>query len=385
VIGYLTTEYPGITQNYGGIGTSIKDLSSCLIDRRLNPVIILVNDDNDSVQISEGVSIVKIKRIRFPGLTAFLTGFKVSKVVNELVRQGKMEVLEVPDWTGLSAFVKVSCPIVMRLNGSETYFKFLEGKAAKFRYRFLEQRAFKKTDYLISVSRYTADVTNQIFNSNRIMEIIPNAVDSDLFVPSEIIATQQTVLYFGTLTRKKGVFELPAIFGIVHKNNPDVKILLIGRDNPDTHTGSESTWMQLQKQFETFGVSNVQYIPALPRHELISYIQRASVCVFPSYAEALPVSWLEAMSCGKAVVASNIGWASEIIADSQNGFLVHPADHTGFAGKINLLLSDSELRTRIGVAAMHNNASCFTTKVIIDHYLKFYSKILGKSIAAYGI
>jgi glycosyltransferase involved in cell wall biosynthesis len=104
--------------------------------------------------------------------------------------------------------------------------------------------------------------------------------------------------------------------------------------------------------------------------------------VFPSYAEALPVSWLEAMSCGKAVVASNIGWASEIIADSQNGFLVHPADHTGFAGKINLLLSDSELRTSIEVAAMHNIASRFTTKVIIDHYLKFYSKILGKSIAA---
>ena len=163
MIGFLTSEYPGITQNYGGIGTSIKDLSNCLCDRRLNPVIILVNDDDDSVQNLDGVSIVQIKRIRFPGLTAFLTGFKVSKVVNELIRQGKIEVLEVPDWTGLSAFVNVNCPIVMRLNGSETYFKFLEGKAAKIRYRFLEQRAFKTADYLISVSRFTAEITNHIF------------------------------------------------------------------------------------------------------------------------------------------------------------------------------------------------------------------------------
>ena len=382
MIGFLTTEYPGITSNYGGIGTSIKDLSDFLRDRRLIPVIILVNNDEDSFQNLDGISIVKIKRIRIPGLTAYLTGFKISKVVNDLVRHGKVEVLEVPDWTGLSAFVKVNCPIVMRLHGSETYFKFMEGKAAKFRYRFLEQRAFFGADNLISVSRFTANVTNQIFNSNRIMEIIPNAVDSVLFVPSEIVAGQQTVLYFGTLARKKGVLELPSIFSAIQNIQADTHFLIIGRDNPDDHTSSKSTWDLMNNKFHELGVSNVTYIPGIPRQELIHYIHHASVCVFPSYAEALPVSWLEAMSCGKAIVASNIGWSSEIIADGHNGFLVHPSNHKGFADKILTLLSDDGLRHLIAIAARKTIEHRFSSKAVLDRYLKFYSKVLGKPIAA---
>jgi glycosyltransferase involved in cell wall biosynthesis len=292
-----------------------------------------------------------------------------------------MEVLEVPDWTGLSAFVKVSCPIVMRLNGSETYFKFLEGKAAKIRYRFLEQRAFKKTDYLISVSRYTADVTNQIFNSNRIMEIIPNAVDADSFSPDMNVVQQKVVLYFGTLARKKGVLKLPSIFSAIQNIQADTHFMIIGRDNPDDHTSSKSTWDIMNNKFLELGVSNVTYIPGIPRQELIHYIHHASVCVFPSYAEALPVSWLEAMSCGKAIVASNIGWASEIIQDGYNGYLVHPFDHKGFADKILLLLSDFELRQQFASAARKTVEQRFSLQVVMNRYLKFYSKILGTPIA----
>ena len=382
MIGFLTTEYPAVTQNYGGIGTSIKDLSISLSGRRLGPIVFLINNDDDSIQFLDDIFIVKIKRVRLLGFTAYFTGLKVSKVVNEFVRQGKIEVLEVPDWTGLSAFVKVSCPIVMRLNGSETYFKFFEGKAAKFRYRFLEHRAFNKADHLISVSRYTADVTNQIFESSRFMEIIPNAVDADLFVPVEHTSDQPMVLYFGTLTRKKGVMELPGIFAAVQKQQVNVQFLIIGRDNPDSQSGSSSTWKIIKEQFELMNVPNVQYIPGLSRHELVQYIQRASVCIFPSYAEALPVSWLEAMSCGKAVVASNIGWASEIITDGRNGFLVHPSDHYGFAEKICTLLSDDTLRHQMAMAARITIEERFSSKAVLDRYLKFYSKVLGKPVAA---
>ena len=382
MFGYLTTEYPGISSHYGGIGTSIRDLVQGLINRKVVPYVILINDLEDSVQSLDGANIIKIKRKRLPGLTAYLTGIKISRVVNDLVSQGKINVLEVPDWTGLSAFVEVNCPVVMRLNGSEGYFKYLEGKSSKFRYRFLERRAFFNANHIISVSRFTANVTNQVFGSNRSMRIIPNAVDSDCFIPNNTAAEHKTVLYYGTLTRKKGVIELPCIFERVNTTHPDAKFLIIGRDNPDSLTGSSTTWGLMKKQFEVLGIHNVHYIPGVPRHELVAYIQNATVCVFPSYAEALPVTWLEAMSCGKAVVASNIGWASEIIDDHQNGFLVHPANHREFAYKIEQLLSDSELRNRFGLAARNAVVNRFSSKVVLDNYLHFYSKVLGNSFAA---
>ncbi|MFM7822994.1 MAG: glycosyltransferase family 4 protein, partial [Bacteroidota bacterium] len=181
MIGFLTTEYPGLTANYGGIGTSIRDLARGLLNRKIIPFIFLVNDMEDVVQTLDGINIIRIKRKRLSGLTAYLTGKKISQVVNAFVKDGKIDVLEVPDWTGLSAFVKVNSPIVMRLNGSDTYFKHLEGKSSKFRYRFLERRAFTRANHLLSVSQYTSDITNHIFHSNREMDIIPNAVDSDLF------------------------------------------------------------------------------------------------------------------------------------------------------------------------------------------------------------
>ncbi len=382
MIGFLTTEYPGVSNQYGGIGTSIRDFAHGLIDRQIEPIVILINDHKDAVRSVDGVNIIMIKRRRLSGLTSYLTGKKISRVVNGLVRKGKLNALEVPDWTGLSAFVKVSCPIVMRLNGSETYFKFLEGKSAQLRYRFLEHRAFSLAKHLISVSQYTADITNQVFHSKRSMEIIPNAVDADSFLPADTNVVNQTVLYFGTLARKKGVLELPCIFEKVHKAHSDVKYLIIGRDNSDVDSGSNSTWSLMRNQFDSISGLDLRYIPGLPRQELITYIQNSAVCVYPSYAEALPVSWLEAMSCGKPIVASNIGWASEIIVDGQNGFLVHPADHQGFADKVNRLLMDADLRHRMGMAARQTIQERFSSKVVLDQYLQFYSIVIGKSIAA---
>jgi hypothetical protein len=70
MIGYLTTEYPGISSHYGGIGTSIRDLVQGLINGKIVPYVILINDLEDSHQSLDGANIIKIKRKRFPGLTA---------------------------------------------------------------------------------------------------------------------------------------------------------------------------------------------------------------------------------------------------------------------------------------------------------------------------
>ncbi len=72
-------------------------------------------------------------------------------------------------------------------------------------------------------------------------------------------------------------------------------------------------------------------------------IEKASVVVLPSFAEALPMTWLEAMAMEKALVTSNIGWAPEVMIDGETGFTVDPKNHSLYAEKILQLLKDEEL------------------------------------------
>ena len=87
----------------------------------------------------------------------------------------------------------------------------------------------------------------------------------------------------------------------------------------------------MQPLFNTEAMANVSYIGSVEYNKIKDYINSASICVFPTFAEALPVSWIEAMAMKKPIVASNIGWATEIIDNEVNGFLENPKNHIEFA------------------------------------------------------
>lgn len=100
--------------------------------------------------------------------------------------------------------------------------------------------------------------------------------------------------------------------------------------------------------------------------------------MFPSYAEAFPVSWLEAMAMKKAIVASNIGWAKEAISNEEEGFLVHPTKHEEFAQKIDVLLNDQALNKSFGDKAYQKVLDQFTNEKIAKLNLDFYEKVVHR-------
>jgi glycosyltransferase involved in cell wall biosynthesis len=268
--------------------------------------------------------------------------------------------------------------VVVKLNGSDTYFCHLDKRPVKFLNRFNEKRALQKADVLTSVSQYTATLTKELFSLNKEFTIIPNSVDLDDFNNNNIEFEENTVLYFGTLIRKKGAFELPLIFNELYKKNTDVQLILIGRDASDIQSGNSSTWKMMQELFDDRALKNVNYLGSVPYDEIKNHIAKASVCVFPTFAEALPVSWIEAMAMRKAIVASNIGWANEVIEDSLNGFLVHPQKHNEYALKIQELLQNERLRAQFGDEARKKVEREFSISVVAKKNAEFYEKtILG--------
>lgn len=156
---------------------------------------------------------------------------------------------------------------------------------------------------------------------------------------------------------------MPFIFNEVYKKNNRVKLILVGRDASDVISGNHSTWAMMQLLFDTAALHNVNYIGSVTYDQIKEHISSAAVCVFPSFAEALPVSWIEAMALKKAIVASNIGWATEVIDDGINGFLVDPENHSEYAAKILELLANNELRNQFGTAARKKVALKFSIEV----------------------
>ena len=376
-IAFLTPEYPHPkTGTAGGIGTSILNLSKALSDLGHDISILVYGQDQDDYFIEAGIHFYKIKNIKVKGLSLILTQKKVERLINTLVDSGKIDIVEAPDWTGFTAFINLKCPLVIRENGSDTYFCYLDNRKVKFKNKFLEKRALIKADGLISVSAYTGHLTNELFGIHRDFTVIPNSIDASLFEPKESESKKLTILYFGTLIRKKGLLELPEIFNLVHNSNTDVALLLVGKDSGDIKTGSSSTWQLMQPLFNETALKKVSYLGAVEYSKIQNLIKDATVCVFPTFAEALPVSWLEAMAMEKAIVASNIGWANEVIDDGKEGILVHPTHHKAYAERILELLEDVHKRTLFGKAAREKVKTKFSHDLVAKQSVEFYKTLI---------
>ena len=375
-IAFLTPEFPhSRIGDSGGIGTSIMNLSKGLIRQGHQILLLVYGQDEDAKFEHDGIIVYKIKNNKFKGLSRYLSQKKIEKLINTLVEQKQIDILEAPDW-GNTSFIKAKCPIVIRLHGSDTYFCHLDNRSVKWNNHFHEKRTLQNADAIISVSNYTAELTNQLFNLKKEFTVIPNGIDIDKFTIPQNSAKQNIILYFGTLIRKKGLLELPLIFNSVIKKNKDARLILIGRDSSDVISGNASTWQMMQSLFSETALKNVSYLGSVPYHEIKNHIEQATLCVFPSFAEALPVSWLEAMSMKKPLVASTIGWAKEIIEDSKEGFLVHPKNHEEFANKIIEILGSEALQNTIGNCARKKIEEKFTIDIVASQSADFYKKIV---------
>lgn len=378
-IAFLTPEYPSSkTGSSGGIGTSVLNLAHALVHAGVRISVFIYSQSADETYDEAGIHFYRIKNQYVKGLSWWFTRKKIQRIINTAIAQKGIDLVEVADWTGMSAFMKLGCPVVMRLHGSDTYFCHLDKRPVKWWNKFPERTAYKQADHIIAVSDFVGRKTNEVFGLDRHYTVIPNSIDTSKFKPIENTSIEPIVLYFGTLIRKKGVLDIPLIFNCVVEQMPQAKLLLVGGDASDIATGSPSTWDLMQALFSDSAMQQVQYLGKKPYREIQEFIQLAQVCIFPSYAEALPVSWLEAMAMGKSIVASDIGWAKEMMEDGKEAYLIYPSKHEVFANAIIHLLSDSQNSNDLGKRARIKVEAEFSTRIILQNNIELYRSMLGQ-------
>lgn len=375
-LAFLTPEYPHPQSTpSGGLGTSIKNLAEQLAKRGHRISVFIYGQEEEMVFEDEGISFHFIKQLNYDFFGWYRYRKYLEFYLNKIILEENIEALEAPDWTGITAFMKLKCPLMIRMHGSDAYFCKLEGRAQKKKNFWFEKLALKGADHLLAVSEFTAQKTAEIFGLKQHIKIIPNSVDVQLFVPQHKGLQPGDILYFGSLIRKKGMLELPKIFNIVVKKNPLVRLKLAGRDVTDIKTG-KSTKDLMQDKFSPAAKLQVEWLGNLPYEEILEEIAKAHVVVLPSFAEALPMTWLEAMAMEKALVTSDIGWAKEVMVNGETGYTVDPKDHRVYAKKVLELLMDSNLKEKMGKAARKQVIKKFSTEVVVEENILFYEMVI---------
>jgi phosphatidylinositol alpha-mannosyltransferase len=176
-------------------------------------------------------------------------------------------------------------------------------------------------------------------------EIVPNGIDVEDFRrprsrPRALAPDRRVVLYVGRLEPRKGVDTLIRAMTSVQKTVPDVTLVIVG-------DGSER--VPLAALAGSSGA--VHFAGRVADAELAAYIQAADVVCSPAIGgESFGIVLLEAMACGKPIVASRIEGYEALVDKAGCALLVAPGDAEALARELTALLASPDTQRRLGRA-----------------------------------
>jgi glycosyltransferase involved in cell wall biosynthesis len=233
--------------------------------------------------------------------------------------------------------------------------------------------ALKNADRIIVSTKTYAATSRAMWNYEP--AVIPSAVDIKEFNPNvdgndireKYNLDGNVVLFVGRLVEHKGLEYL-----IRSARSVDAKYLIVGEG-------------ELRRKFEeevkNLGLSDkIIFTGKVSSTELPKYYAASNVFVLPSVArlEAFGLVIAEAMSCGKPVIVSDIPGVRELITDNVEGVLVPPMDEKVLSEKINILLSNPEMRKRMGESGRKKVEEKFSWERVIGEIEKVYEEVVSR-------
>ena len=152
----------------------------------------------------------------------------------------------------------------------------------------------------------------------------------------------------------------------VLRQEPDARFVIAGEGELRPSLEQQIRHLHLEKHVTLTGF----------RPDVLSLHKAFDVFVMSSVTEGLGTSLLDAMACGKPVVATAVGGIPEVVVDGETGFLVPPRDHAAMAAAIVRLLGDRALRERMGAAGLARVRERFSVDRMVKDTLRVYERIV---------
>ena len=248
-------------------------------------------------------------------------------------------------------------------------------------------------DRLIAATGAEEDQLVELYGADRSkIAVVSPGVDLSRFHPMDkkeakqrvgIPCGDKNILFAGRIEPLKGVDTLLRAMSILQERYPDaVKntcVAIIGGD-PWADT-LDAEMARLQELRTTLGIHDlVVFLGAKDQSILPNYYAAAEMVVMPSHYESFGMVALEAMATGTPVIASEVGGLAHLVKHGYNGFHVPSRDPEALAARMLELLTDSELRLRLGRQAKAY-AQQFEWDNVTRQMLNVYRDVLAERSA----
>ena len=226
-------------------------------------------------------------------------------------------------------------------------------------------KKIKKVDHIIAVSKHARwELIKEWGIPLEKVTFIPNGVDVEAFKPKG--KKEPMILFVGKLTRRKGVEYLIRAYAEVASE--DFRLIIVG-------DGEERS--RLERLVRMFNLQRkVTFLGYVSKETLQALYTKARIFVLPSLAEGFPLTLLEAMSCGCAVVATKVSGLLDVVNDD-NGFLVEPGSVDALAEKLGLLMGDQKTTEYMGRRGRECVSRKYSWENIASKTLTVYERSLS--------
>jgi glycosyltransferase involved in cell wall biosynthesis len=384
-IALVSDEDPG----WGGIGTYTGVLGSGLAALGHEVRLVLRGWERDGVETLDGLTVHRVT-VRDPswrrGTVALSSrlytareSVMFSRAVARALERIAPDVVEAPEFhaAGLVPALRARVgrrgpPVVVRVHAPAFLTGRLAAESPDLDVRtgeVLEAASVRCAQMITAPSQAVAELVGRRWRMGRErLRVVPNPIDEQRFSPGpapEDGARHRTILVVGRVERAKGQDLIVEALPSIRRAVPDAHLLLVGDDG-----GARA---QLEQRAAALGARDaVTFAGARPREELPSVYRSAAVCVVPSRFESFPYSALEAMACGRAVVAARVGGLPEVVEHGRDGVLVQPENPAALGAAIASLLHDTAARRRLGHAARERVLAAFAAPrvaaAMVDRY-----------------
>ena len=347
----------------GGVATHTKSLTKAMDDKDLNLMAY-----NSSFE--EKYSKIILNTIKTYKRTFGMFWFSIK-------RRKSFEIVHTQSSGGLPGFLNaITGVIVSSILRKKLIVTFHHGSAKRFmrEHKKIVKFVFSRANRFILVSNFQKKSFAETFSNTNKIRIIPNGFDGNLFYPISknlqreklmLPLDKKIILSIGNLVPEKGhKYLIQAMEKIVEKRK-DTLLIIIGSDHLKKNLENQTKHLNLQDYVRLVGLK--------PHSEISLWMNACDVFALPSLSESFGIVQIEAMACGKPVVATYNGGSEEVVVNEKLGILVEPKDVGGLATAILKALD-----TEWDKDYILNYAEQFTWDKIAEKIMEVYDEVMEK-------
>ena len=257
-------------------------------------------------------------------------------------------------------------PFVVTIHGLDVFNGcFQQGMAAEWR-RNASSAVYRSASKVICISEKVLELLRDGESAPVPAEVVYNGADPNLFAPG-FEPEGPAILVVGNLLAGKGHDLVIGALDRLRYSYPDLPCVIIGEG------ADRERFVALAKKL---GVSDqVHFLGRRSRAQVAEAMRSCAVFVLPSRNEGLGCVYLEAMACGKPVIACQGQGIDKIIQHGSNGWLIPVDGLNELVQGLEVLLGDAPLRSRVGEAARQTVLSKLTLSLQARSLLRIYEDV----------